>query len=662
MARDKKLFEELLALIEENSTDVDSLDFSQNGLDDADIKRLSQALKSNTALTSLKLENNLIGNEGAQALAEMLKVNSTIVSINLMENDVGHDGVWYLSEALKVNNTLKSLDLSWNKIYYRGAEFLATMLRSNNTLLSLNLQNSELHEVGAEAIAAALKTNNTLTSLMLGDNSIGRAGYSALSAGLRSNNTLTFLELQKNSFWLGGMEAIAEALSSNTTLTSLNLHTCSIGKAEAKVLTEALKKNKTLTFLNLQGNSFSAEIQTTLDEILKENAKSAVEMAELKKKLQLPNEADICILKEINPLLHNNLLIEPFSYAASISPSLPEPTIDIPEYYYCPLTKKLFLKAVVAEDGETYEEEAIKTYLENNTTSPTITGEPLSNKTLLENRSLQRNLDKFLSKYAQAQKWRYIPIQAIKAVEAACREANVENLQNWLAKHPQLITFCVFANETPNLLDFIITQTPINIEVLLPVLAKNLTRLDWRNLLEQKSAIEWLTCITHSGENNQQVALDFLRSMETGLSLDGLGPTAFALEAMRNGQPWLFRLAIMRLESINIPIDDKGNTLLHIAVTERQPHALQILLAEGNADVTHHNQANITAKGLARRSGYQQEEHIITAFKVAPLLIQYGYRNEAERLHNSVMVSAPRVMNESVSPQKEEKTPGCKTQ
>lgn len=65
--------------------------------------------------------------------------------------------------------------------------------------------------------------------------------------------------------------------------------------------------------------------------------------------------------------------------------------IDIQDFY-CPITKHIFLNPVVADDGFTYEKDAIKEWFSNNDFSP-VTGEILKNKNIIPN-----NLIKYMIK------------------------------------------------------------------------------------------------------------------------------------------------------------------------------------------------------------------------------------------------------------------------
>ncbi|KAF9386232.1 hypothetical protein CPB97_003913 [Podila verticillata] len=65
----------------------------------ADLRRESEALKTNSTLTTLDLSGNSIGNNGVQALAEALKTNSTLATLELQNNSIGDTGAQLLHQV-----------------------------------------------------------------------------------------------------------------------------------------------------------------------------------------------------------------------------------------------------------------------------------------------------------------------------------------------------------------------------------------------------------------------------------------------------------------------------------------------------------------------------------------------------------------------------------
>ena len=75
-----------------------------------------------------------------------------------------------------------------------------------------------------------------------------------------------------------------------------------------------------------------------------------------------------------------------------------ESSSEIPSDFICPITQLLIENAVIAEDGITYEEAAIKDWVNRNNTSP-VTREKIS-KRLIKNRAIQNQILDFKNKLA----------------------------------------------------------------------------------------------------------------------------------------------------------------------------------------------------------------------------------------------------------------------
>lgn len=87
----------LAALVAKNSS-VTFLTFDCNGVDDAAVVQIREALEVNTVLESLSLRDNNIGDVGAQELAKALKINVALRLLDLTGNgDIDDNGLHNLS-------------------------------------------------------------------------------------------------------------------------------------------------------------------------------------------------------------------------------------------------------------------------------------------------------------------------------------------------------------------------------------------------------------------------------------------------------------------------------------------------------------------------------------------------------------------------------------
>ena len=263
---------------------LNSLNLGANGITDAGVKHLAEALTNNNCkINTLNLSGNLsITDAGVKHLAEALANNNCkINTLDLSDNPFITDaGVKHLAEALTNNNCkINTLNLSRNPfITDAGVKHLAEALANNNCKINtLNLScNPSITDEGVKHLAEALANNNckinTLT--LRGNRSITDAGVKHLAEALTNNNCkINTLYLSSNlSITDAGVKHLAEALTNNnckinTLYLSFNP---SITDAGVKHLAEALKHNNfKLTFLNLCLNKITAEYKEHLRKAFK---------------------------------------------------------------------------------------------------------------------------------------------------------------------------------------------------------------------------------------------------------------------------------------------------------------------------------------------------------------------------------------------------------
>ena len=70
---------------------------------------------------------------------------------------------------------------------------------------------------------------------------------------------------------------------------------------------------------------------------------------------------------------------------------------EIPETFYCPITREIFFDPVMTCDGQTYERQAVQEWFKSHDTSP-LTGLPLASKTLMPNIIIKKLINEFHEK------------------------------------------------------------------------------------------------------------------------------------------------------------------------------------------------------------------------------------------------------------------------
>jgi hypothetical protein len=200
---------------------LQTLQITQDEIDDEGAKNIADALKTNSSLHKLKLAYNKIGDEGAQALADMLKINTTLHTLLFAFQEISDEGVKAIANALKVNTALGELQLNNNDINDTGAEAIADTLKINTSLHALQISNNDITDTGTKALADALKLNTSIQTLNLRNNLISDNGAIDLAMALKTNTTLTDLNLWKNEIKNSGLSTLITALKINTSIKSI---------------------------------------------------------------------------------------------------------------------------------------------------------------------------------------------------------------------------------------------------------------------------------------------------------------------------------------------------------------------------------------------------------------------------------------------------------
>ena len=109
---------------------------------------------------NLDLRNNYIHEEGIHHIAQLLRNTSVVRELVLTRNPIGDGGLKRLCEALSTNTTLEVLDCSIN-----SGPLLGQLLSENTSLHHLNLHGNKITDW--RSIAAGLSKNRTLRTLLL---------------------------------------------------------------------------------------------------------------------------------------------------------------------------------------------------------------------------------------------------------------------------------------------------------------------------------------------------------------------------------------------------------------------------------------------------------------------------------------------------------------
>jgi len=238
-------FDALLELLKVNATPTEQLKLCNVPIGDEEVRKVSEALISNTTLTRLHFRNNCVGAEGIRMISEALKVNTTLKKLCLWFNRFGSEGFKPLGEVLRTNTTLTFPNLKYTELGVEEARVISEILKTNTTWTSLNIGGNHFGDKGAILISEALMTNTTLTHLNLEVDEIGDEGTIKLSEALKKNSALKLFSLWGNkSIGDEGEKAMIEALKINTSLDAFYLPKNTVSEETIKALQQTWGSRK----------------------------------------------------------------------------------------------------------------------------------------------------------------------------------------------------------------------------------------------------------------------------------------------------------------------------------------------------------------------------------------------------------------------------------
>jgi len=209
----------------------------QTHVDDEKLKRLTEALSTNSVVDTLHVAFNSITSIGVLAVAEMIKINTTITSLNIEDDDIGDWGVEALANALGVNSSITSIAIGGKLIYSDGIGAIADALKVNSTIRQFRLWNASSDSVyDVYNLAEAIACNTSITSFSFSTTAIGNDGLRRFSDAFRINTSLTHVHFAYDGFYRSWAKSQI------------------ISDIGAMALANALQVNQSIAFIDLTGN------------------------------------------------------------------------------------------------------------------------------------------------------------------------------------------------------------------------------------------------------------------------------------------------------------------------------------------------------------------------------------------------------------------------
>jgi hypothetical protein len=103
---------------------------------------LGGSLASSNSIVTFSLFRNKNVKQG-YSVAEMISKNTSIQSLNLSNNGIEEDGLVSIARALEDNSSIQTLDVSQNQINDNDSIAIACMLQKNQSLQVLNVSKSK---------------------------------------------------------------------------------------------------------------------------------------------------------------------------------------------------------------------------------------------------------------------------------------------------------------------------------------------------------------------------------------------------------------------------------------------------------------------------------------------------------------------------------------
>ena len=160
------------------------------------VRGLCKCLNAQSKITSqlnLNLSNNDIHEEGIHHIAQLLQNTSVVRKLGLDHSHIGDGGLKRLCEALSTNTTLEELNLAYCSI--NSGPLLGQLLSENTSLHDLSLQGNK-KITDCRSIAAGLSKNNSLRELRMCFCGLTDKCLEDLSTGL--NNYIQHLNIAYN--------------------------------------------------------------------------------------------------------------------------------------------------------------------------------------------------------------------------------------------------------------------------------------------------------------------------------------------------------------------------------------------------------------------------------------------------------------------------------
>eukprot|EP01100_Stratorugosa_tubuloviscum_P009221 TRINITY_DN3849_c1_g1_i1.p1 TRINITY_DN3849_c1_g1~~TRINITY_DN3849_c1_g1_i1.p1 ORF type:complete len:438 (-),score=159.07 TRINITY_DN3849_c1_g1_i1:136-1449(-) len=219
-------------------------------------------------IVELNLTNTSIDKEGAIELSKIIKNPASKIEKLILEESKVEEGIIEIGQAIGNNNTIKELNINYNSLSYElMTQFLSAII-PNTSLTNLYLNANSIKT--AEPFCSALKTKSNLKRLSIAATEIQGEGCPLIFKAL-SFLPLEFLSMHHNPIGRAGAGAISYLLKHTTSLREIICSVCRFSDEELEEIIPGLIENATLTKFDFSLNQIKEAGTVKLFTALKSN-------------------------------------------------------------------------------------------------------------------------------------------------------------------------------------------------------------------------------------------------------------------------------------------------------------------------------------------------------------------------------------------------------
>jgi hypothetical protein len=284
-----------------------TLDLSDTGMTDDGASALFAAMKTQEVLQRLLMANNKVTDVGGILLANLLKTNTNLVVLSSRNNELKDETAEALLEAMQTNTSLADVDVGYNDFSYRICMKLAQVIEEHKRSLNSNAEEVAIRHVEwlkqeeqrllgfREAIKQEEAIVHEVTDTR--DGKLSELEQLKQVKGAELGSAEAELQSTRDKYETVSDDRRTQMEEFNQTKMQLEVrqtHAVGLSQSQSSKKQGAqVKKQKLEASMKDKAGKNAKEIEALNKEleVLKEQIVAAIEMAEMRKKMLLDEEA-----------------------------------------------------------------------------------------------------------------------------------------------------------------------------------------------------------------------------------------------------------------------------------------------------------------------------------------------------------------------------------